>query len=75
MSNESFRASLAPIFVTLLSIGSVSLFGFAVAYWPQEPPRANGQGVESSMSVTPQSFDGESGFLPPLRERGRSKWM
>ena len=40
MSNETRRASLAPVLVALISITSVSLFGFTVAYWPEEAPRA-----------------------------------
>ena len=75
MSNQRFQASLAPILVSLLAILSVSLFGAVVVHWPQEPPRPQGQAVESSMSATPQSFDGESSFVPPANERGRMKWM
>lgn len=71
--SENIRASLAPIAVALLSIASVSLFGFAVAYWPpEEPPRAQ---VESTVSVTPQSYDGEGSFVAPVREQGRTRWM
>ena len=73
--SESCRANLAPIFVTLLSIMSVSAFGLSIAQWPEEPARAHGQAVESSVSATPQSFDGESGFVPPVSEGGRAKWM
>ena len=72
MSNQKFQANLAPILVSLLAILSVSLFGSVVVHWPQEPPRPQGQGVEGS---TPQSFDGESSFVPPANEPGRTKWM
>jgi hypothetical protein len=74
MSNPTLRASLAPIVVALLAVASVSLFGFTVAYWPEEQPRTP-HAAESSLGIAPQSFDGESSFVPPARERGRARWM
>jgi hypothetical protein len=72
MTTESLRASLAPIVVALLAVMSVSLFGFAVVYWPEEPARAR---VESTVNIAPQSFEGDSSFVTPVRERGRTRWM
>jgi hypothetical protein len=68
------KASLAPIFVAFLSVVSVSLLGFVVAFWPEEPARPRPPAAQTSVTAAPQSFDGESDFVP-MRERGRGRWM
>lgn len=73
-SGPGAKASLAPILVALLSAVSVSLLGFVVAFWPEEPARPRSPAVETSVTAVPQSFDGGSDFVP-LRERGRGRWM
>lgn len=73
-SEPATKASLAPIFVALLSVMSVSLLGFVVAFWPEEPARPHRPAAETSVTAAPQAFDGRPDFVP-LREQGRGRWM
>jgi hypothetical protein len=75
MSESGLKASLAPIVVAILSIVSLSLLGFVVALWPEEPPRSKTQPVDKGAAPSPQSFNGGSQFAPPPRAPGRTKWI
>jgi hypothetical protein len=69
------RASLAPIVVALLSVVSVSLLGFVVAWWPEEPAAAAPQRVDEAATAERQSFDGGSRFAPAPVKQPVMKWM
>jgi hypothetical protein len=75
MSEATPRASLAPIVVALLSIVSVSLLGFVVALWPEEPRSAPArpQAVNAAPRPLPQSYEGGSLFIPEPRKHP-GKW-
>ncbi len=71
MDTHDRTASLAPIFVALLSLLSISLFGFAVAFWPQEPDAAASKTRDPVEARTP--YEGSSFEAPPAGER-RKTW-
>ena len=73
MSTQGMKATLAPIIVALLSLVSISLFGFAIAFWPEEPARTapNPRGEPEAHT---RSYEGSSFAPAPVREP-RSKWI
>ena len=74
MSTQAMKASLAPIIVALLSLASVSLLGFAVAFWPEEPARTMPNPRSEPETHGTRSFEGSSFAPAPAPER-RSKWI
>ncbi len=72
MSTQDKTASLAPILVALLSLVSIALFGFAIAFWPQEPGAAASRVRDEATARTP--YEGSS-FEPPSPGERRKWWI
>jgi hypothetical protein len=74
MSTQATKASLAPIIVALLSLASVSLLGFAVAFWPEEPAATTPNPRSEPETRGTRPFEGSSFTRVPVPQR-RSKWI
>jgi hypothetical protein len=72
MSAPGTQASLAPIIVALLSLVSLSLLAFVIAFWPQEPaqtPRTR----DNAERAAPSSFE-DGSFVPAPAKRRQTRW-
>jgi len=67
-------ASLAPIIVALMLLGSVSLLGFIVAYWPAEPAVATARIRGEPPRIDCHEVTRDLYVAPSCRRRS-SKWM
>jgi len=71
-----WEASLAPIYVALLAVVSVALFGFAAALWPDDSARPAHRAPTSDSSPASRSFEGASRHPPDApKAPGRGSWM
>lgn len=69
-------ASLAPLYLALLLIVALSLFGFAVALWPEDPAPAAIQMGDRQSAPASRVFEGGLELPPaPQAPRSRSNWM
>jgi hypothetical protein len=74
MARNLAKASQAPVIVALLVLMSLSLFGLAVAWWPEERAGAEVRELRNqAVPPSPASFGGDCFALPP--DRPQPKWM
>jgi hypothetical protein len=75
-ARSSIWAGLAPILVALLLLVSLSIAGFAIAFWPGDSaPSAHLSGESEAMPAS-RSFEGEARRQPDAHEpRSRKTWM
>jgi hypothetical protein len=67
---------LAPIFVALLSLASLGLGAFIVAFWPQDPAPAPYRQGSGDSAPENRPFEGGMRVPPDAREPGsRRSWM
>jgi hypothetical protein len=71
------KLRLAPIYMALSLLASVSLAGFAVALWPQDPVPSASRPADSDAAPASRSFEGGMRVLPhnSREPAGRRTWM
>ncbi len=68
-------ASLAPLYVALLAIVAFSVFGFAVALWPEDATSAPRMGAGHSAPASRSSEGGPHPAPDSRAPRSRSTWI
>lgn len=72
---ETRKASLAPIYLAIACLVSVSAFGFAVASWPRGPGSSPHRPVTAeTAAVTPSSGDVRPFPIDQRETRHKGKW-
>ena len=70
------RVRLAPVYVALLSLVALSLLGFVVAFWPEQPAASAYRPDDSEVATAGRSYEGASRLPPEAPEqRSRRNWM
>lgn len=68
-------ASVAPLYVALLALASLSVAMFMMALWPLDAERSPRPAIEGKPAAEGRALEADSRPAPAPQPRSRSVWM